>query len=298
MALARFPAHPANPGVAFACLGLLELADLLCPGSEGWFEQQHGEQFALSTPGPGDPLTAVFDFLCACALERWVPPGQAPSPAPASSGRRRNARAPALQVRDVAGSTGDMAFPADPRQSDDKAWPLRLRTDGVAVLLSCWCDGSSRGDDFKLFAGQQQAHVIAAQMLQHIRDLWQQSRQELRADPFMAIPLGGGSFKLDARKAWTALDAGYSPDKQGHLVQASPVVELLGAIGLEHARPARQDNGDYLYGVWYAPAPPVLARAALGAAWVGLPVRHYRFALSRAGQNKVVTFAEEVGGDG
>src|SRR6476646_6115922 len=32
---------PANPGQFFACCGLLELADRLWPGAEGWFAGHH-----------------------------------------------------------------------------------------------------------------------------------------------------------------------------------------------------------------------------------------------------------------
>ena len=38
-----------NPGQFFACCGLLELADRLWPGAEGWFEEGH---FAFLVKGP------------------------------------------------------------------------------------------------------------------------------------------------------------------------------------------------------------------------------------------------------
>src|SRR5438093_13336327 len=36
----RIPVDLTNPGQFFACCGLLELADRLWPGAEGWFEPQ------------------------------------------------------------------------------------------------------------------------------------------------------------------------------------------------------------------------------------------------------------------
>jgi CRISPR-associated protein Csx14 len=70
-----------------------------------------------------------------------------------------------------------------------------------------------------------------------IRQLWDERRDELLATPFHALCPMGGSFNFDARCAWTPLDAGYSPDEQDQKVFGSPVVELLAACGLEHARP-------------------------------------------------------------
>src|SRR5947199_155278 len=37
----RINVAPSNPGQFFDCCGLLELADRLWPGAEGWFEQRY-----------------------------------------------------------------------------------------------------------------------------------------------------------------------------------------------------------------------------------------------------------------
>src|SRR5262249_3998657 len=44
----RIAVDPTNPGQFFACCGLLELADRLWPGAEGWFE---GPNFLLACAG-------------------------------------------------------------------------------------------------------------------------------------------------------------------------------------------------------------------------------------------------------
>ena len=36
----QIPVDLTNPGQFFACCGLLELADRLWPGAEGWFEKR------------------------------------------------------------------------------------------------------------------------------------------------------------------------------------------------------------------------------------------------------------------
>jgi len=58
----RIPLDPHNPGLFFACCGLFEVAELLLPGGQAWFED-HGRTFRLQTgaalppnsPGLADP---------------------------------------------------------------------------------------------------------------------------------------------------------------------------------------------------------------------------------------------------
>jgi CRISPR-associated protein Csx14 len=102
----------------------------------------------------------------------------------------------------------------------------------------------------------------------------------------------GGSFNFDPRGAWTAIDAGYSPNDQKHQVVASPVVEFLAAWGLENARPDEFETRKVRYAAWGVPLVPILARAALCGSISTLPLRRLRFELDMSGKNKVVTFAE------
>ncbi len=57
----RVNVDPTNPGQFFACCGLLELADRLWPGAEGWFEKGEfrlrpvdDEAHPLARPGAAD----------------------------------------------------------------------------------------------------------------------------------------------------------------------------------------------------------------------------------------------------
>jgi CRISPR-associated protein Csb3 len=275
MAQASIPVDLHNPGQVFACAGFLEAAHALFGPAEGGFDwTNEGEpRFALCSGCPINPVEAVLEFLAEARLQRLAPQGYS----------------------DGWGGDGPLCvsttFPA-PRP-DGKALPLRLKREGQWLDVTHWCDESSR-KPFKLFAGQQRSAVIASQMRDALRGLWKARQLELTKDPFgVTVPLGGSSFKMDARKSWTTIDAGYSPDEQAHDVEASPVVELLASVGLEHARPEVLEGGEMRYGVWKGLLPPVLARAALGGARVGVPIRLFRFTLDKSGQNKVVTFAEE-----
>jgi CRISPR-associated protein Csx14 len=228
-------------------------------------------------------------------VKRLAPLGYA-DPAPKKSqGRKRRGKQAASDEGDHATGDGELhlieTFPAP--EADCRALPLRFERNGYVLDVSHWCDESSR-KPFKLFAGQQRSAAIAQQMLAGVKWLWNECRGDLTNDPLgLTVPLGGSSFKFDARKAWTTIDAGYSPDEQKHAVAASPVVEILAAIGLEHARPDEFEPGKVRYGAWKGLLPPALARPVLGGARVGVPMRIFRFTFHFAGKNKVVTFAEE-----
>jgi CRISPR-associated protein Csx14 len=191
--------------------------------------------------------------------------------------------------------------------------PIKLGGGNRPVVdLGHWADGSSR-ESFKLYAGNRSADRIARAMLKGVRkkatrkqkaigqlgdlktkglaQLWEEDRSALIEAPFDVLTPMGGSFNFDPRGAWTAIDAGYSPNEHRHAIQASPVVEFLAAWGLEHARPVKFGERQVRYATWGVSLPPMLARAALAGGLTTIPSRRFHFELS--GKNKVVTFAQE-----
>jgi CRISPR-associated protein Csx14 len=296
MAQASIPVDLFNPGQVFACMGFLEAAEVLLGHAEGGFDwtNESEARFEVRAGGAESPVEAVLEFLVRAQRERLAPEGY-PDPPTKSQSKKKGSKQPANN--EANDPTGDgpvrlvATFPA--REAEHLALPLRFTQDGHDLDVTHWCDASSR-NSFKLFAGQQRSAAIAHQMLAAVSKLWNGRRRELMSDPLgLTVPLGGSSFKFDARKAWTAIDAGYSPDEQTHGVEASPVVEMLAAIGLEHARPDEFETREVRYGCWKGLLPPALARPALGGARVGVPIRMFRFTLDLAGKNKVVTFAQE-----
>jgi CRISPR-associated protein Csx14 len=128
-----------------------------------------------------------------------------------------------------------------------------------------------------------------------IQTLWAERRAALLERPFDVLTPMGGSFNFDARGGWTALDAGYSPNDQRHGVAASPVVEMLAAVGLENARPelrGRSEGRRVRYAAWGERLGPLLARPSLAGCRFGVPLRVFEFKLALSGKNKVVNFAE------
>src|SRR5271163_2625185 len=65
---------PTNPGQFFACCGLLELADRLWPGAEGWFESI--DQFMLQTAGHETTIGPLCQQIVDCELVPLIPDGE------------------------------------------------------------------------------------------------------------------------------------------------------------------------------------------------------------------------------
>ena len=271
MGTSDIPVDLANPGQVFACLGFLEAADVLCGPAEGGFRCAAEECFVLAADGADDPVREVLAFLATAEVTAAAPAGwQTPD---------------GLDIRELDG------FPAP--EADKMALPLVLGGDnGPDIPLGHWADGSSR-ESFKLYAGNRSAVKIASDMIALIAALWRDRRDEVVRDPLNTLCAMGGSFNFDPRGAWTAIDAGYSPNEHRHKVAASPVVEVLAAWGLEHARPMEVGRRRVGYAAWQELLPPVLARAVLSGVATAIPVRRFTFDLALSGKNKVVQFAVE-----
>ena len=66
------PVDLTNPGQFFACCGLLELADRLWPGAEGWFTDM-GQEFNIAG---GGALSELSNAIMNCEMESLMPPDQ------------------------------------------------------------------------------------------------------------------------------------------------------------------------------------------------------------------------------
>jgi CRISPR-associated protein Csx14 len=287
-----------NPGQVFACLGFLEAADMLLGEAEGGFDwsDERNVTFVLRAGKNRNPFEVVLQFLSQAEVVDVEP-----ATWPAERSHRSVTR---------------LEFPAPLDtfwNKQDKKWtrtalPVELVNGSIRVSIGHWADGSSR-NSFKLYSGNRSACSIATAMISGkrvrpkkgqnvgnpetmgIAQLWEERRATLASHPFEPTAMGG-SFNFDPRGAWTAIDAGYSPNEHDHWVAASPVVELLCAWGLEHARPDEVETRTVRYVVWGTLLPPMLARVALCGGLSTISLKHFRFELGMSGENKVVTFAE------
>jgi CRISPR-associated protein Csx14 len=319
MAAAIIPVDLLNPGQVFACLGFLEAAEVLLGDAEGGFDwsEEGNERFALTAKSERNPFEEVLEFLVESEPARWGPNGYADPPT--KKGESDGQDDESDSADEAPADEGAPALDLEPtfyaKEGDRMALPIRMGGGNRPVVeLGHWADGSSR-NSFKLYAGNRSADRIARAMLRGVRkkvtakqrakgqlgelktrgvlQLWEEERAALVRAPFDVLTPMGGSFNFDPRGAWTAIDAGYSPNRHKHAIQASPVVEFLAAWGLEHARPVEFGVRLVRYATWGLRLPPMLARTALCGALRAVPSRRFRFELDLSGKNKVVTFAQE-----
>ena len=306
MAESTIPVDLSNPGQVFACLGLLEAADLLLGGGVGGFVPSVGTDtfFRLRANGEEDPLRASLAFLVAPAAEVMAisPTDWWPAGLPRESEDPKEARRIEKARREVGEHVASDVFPSR-SPATGTGMPVRIRaTNGNQVTFQHWADGSNRSP-FKLYSGNRSALDIMRAMIRGTQDtygvtrLWESRRDEVIERPFDVLTPMKGSFNLDPRGGWTALEAGYSLDSQEHQIAASPVVEVFAAWGMENARPRDLGTRKVGYAVWGTPLPVILARAALAGDIRLEPTRWFEFALALSGKNKVTTFAREVGSD-
>jgi CRISPR-associated protein Csx14 len=321
MARAEIPVDLFNPGQVLACLGFLEAADFLLCDAEGGFDwtRDGKETFALTAGGKRNPFETVLEFLAEAEVKALAPPGWRPKEKqkkePTNDKERKKQEKERKKLEnDLLNLVRTPCMPSRAPETT-AALPIRIRgaCDGKerSFLLTHWADTAAGRNDFKLYAGNRSALSIAIAMIagtraepdesqnvgdvdtRGVKQLWEESRATLIEAPLDVLTPMGGSFNFDPRGAWTAIDAGYSPNEHKHAVEASPVVEVLAAWGLEHARPIEFRVRQVRYAAWGLGLPPILARAALAGGLVAIPLRRFRFELGLSGKNKVVTFAQE-----
>ncbi|MCC7409727.1 MAG: type I-U CRISPR-associated protein Cas8c [Phycisphaeraceae bacterium] len=248
-----------NPGQFFACCGLLELADRLWPGAEGWFD---GNCFHI-TGSSECSLGSLLDNLAASTVANTMTPTQ-------------NARLEAL-----AGMTKKQRE-ATPGLDDEKKLLESLRRElpivfaGAIVFLIDWfCDEFGGGSRFKTWAGQQSVLDIARAMHSEVTcmaqnadpSLWRNARDiDL---PFnFDSDLGGQGSGIDIGFVFDALAGSETTRIKG---TCRPALELLCFVGLQRFRPReipRQNR--FVFNTWHCPLPPSVASAVVcGAVSVG-----------------------------
>ena len=287
MAESSIPVDLFNPGQVFACLGFLEAADVLCGDAEGGFDwsDEAEVRFCLRARGDENPFEAVLEFLARAEVKAVAPQGWRPKKEPTED------KAKERLEEELCRQEQSEVFPAASPETSS-ALPIQIANSKKRIVLRHWADGSSR-NEFKLYAGNRSALGIATAMQEGISQIWKEQQNNLIERPFGITTPMAGSFNFDPRGAWTAIDAGYSPNDQKHQVAASPVVEILAAWGLENARPDEFETRRVRYAAWGLALPAVLARVALVGGVAVVPMKRFRFELDMSGKNKVITFAEQ-----
>jgi len=295
VAEAVIPVDLLNPGQVFACIGFVEAADVLLGDAEGVFDwsDRSSVVFRVRSNGEVSPIVRVLQFLECCEARAIAPEGSASlkgwldswGPRPEQIDRGRG-----------------YPFP-DPRTP---ATLVCVLSDGThSIVLDHWGDATSR-DNAKFWAGSR--GYPGASLARDALDLVRGRATQAAHDPFALSAPQSSSFRLDWRRDYIPIDAGFSLNAHDDIAaQGFPLVELLGALGLSYARPKRPNRRDKLVydyaaigrenrheSTWF---PLPILRAALGVAALPFPMRRFRMFLNWPGQEgqarSITTVTEE-----
>lgn len=278
MAESKIPVDLFNPGQVFACLGFMELADVLLGDAEAGFDWSDRAQavFHLSATGEKNPFEEVLEFLKTATVKPARPAG-VDGPWPQDAVETEAFPAPLSELQD---STS--------KKLTKRALPVLFEADGQKINISNWLEGDGC-QALKLFAGQQ----VAAKLMRNVLNgdatkpgtIGVKQLAPQPDDPFKTGPVGG-RFGYDSRGAWDAINTGSSLDEQGATLLISPAVEALAAIGLEHVRPEFLSTYEIRYAVWQGKVPVSLARVLFTQPHGLVPRGHFRCFRSHLGDDK------------
>jgi CRISPR-associated protein Csx14 len=286
MAEASIPVDLLNPGQVFACLGVMEAAERLLGDAAGGFDWGNPAdvRFHLRAAGEENPVAAVLAFLAAAEVRSLAPAGSDLSTA--KWGVPTDCLRP------------DQPFPC-PLPSSPATLPARLVAPGRPMLaFDHWGDAMSATgrDNVKFWAGS--GGYPGAALLRDALDLVRQrlTTPEALAAPFALSAPQSSSFRFDWRRDYIPMDVGFSPNAHAAMVMLGyPLVEILAALGLSHARPERANKLQYRYAVPGGRAlPPALLRTALGTTVPPFPQRFFTMHLGWPGQENQARCITEV----
>lgn len=277
MGKASIPVDLANPGQVFACLGFVEAADILLGEAWGGFDWRHDVRFRLESTGAENPVEHVLRFLEEAEVVSLAPPG--------SDNRTEKWGIDTVSVRSRVFPFGDPQSPA--------TLPACLRNPaGKSIVIDHWGDETWR-DNVKFWAGS--GGYPGVGLVRDALDLVRGRTADHVDDPFSLPAEQSSSFRFDWRRDYVPIDAGFSPNAHGDVtMRGYPVVELMAAIGVTHARPLRplrHDKLNYSYGVAGVSGnelyDPIFLRATLGASqplFPGMPFRRFGMRMNWPGQ--------------
>jgi len=261
---------PTNPGQFFACCGLLELADRLWQGAEGWFELQ---QFCLQPVADEKQPTAtpagLIDQLARCRVTNSMTDAQLGRLAELSKMKaKERAKSDELEVE-------KKALDSLRRES-----PIRLHAP-FNLLIDWFVDERAGGSRFKTWAGQQSVIDITEGMHRPLLSgVWNETPPNAWLSRSVSADDLPFNFDSGLSGQGSALDAGFSFDAFGFKMPSRPLLELAAFVGLQRFRPMPVPNENlYRFDLWPIPLlPPAASAAACGAA-VGINARRYEFRL-------------------
>jgi CRISPR-associated protein Csb3 len=247
---------PTNPGQFFACCGLLELADRLWPGTEGWFEKR---AFCVECAGT---LTKVLDDLVDCHLTNTMTEAQ--------HARFKEISAMSVKLRQNTPGV----------ENEYKVLDKLLREASIvlrapfSITLDWFADDYAGGSRLKTWAGRQSVLDISTSMKDALKpSSWRNEKCLTFSATKCGLPF---NFDSDLGGQGGANDVGFSFDPLAGSTltriesMARPALELLAFIGLQRFRPGEvKGENRFLYTAWNRPLP---IEVAMPAACGALPI--------------------------
>ena len=258
----RIPVELTNPGQFFACCGLLELADRLWPGAEGWFEADH---FCIRSDSAA--FLPLMDSIRASRVGNTMTPEQLARLALPKKQRQETA-----QLEDEQKALESLRREA----------PIVLHGN-TSLRIDWFRDDDSGGSRFKTWAGRQSVLDIASAMkdgmdaagIETEPALWKSARG-------VGLPF---NFDSDLGGQGSALDIGFSfdalTDSETTRIEGTckPALELLSFVGLQRFRPREMSRQNrFVYVAWNQPL-PLVAASAVACQAVTLSAPAYEFRL-------------------
>ncbi len=256
----RIAVEPTNPGQFFACCGLMELADRLWPGTEGWFELSP-MAFCLRPLSESANGTAerLIDEISRCRLTNAMTNTEVQR-------LEELSKMKAKEREKVAGLD-------DEKKTLEKRWredPIIFHAP-INLLVDWFLDDQAGGNRFKTWAGQQSVLDIAAAMKKPLADgRW----TGIAPEDWLGLSAGDEcvpfNFDSDLAAQASAIDLGFSVDPLKSIdpermrSRTRPMIELAAFIGLQRFRPFAVSNDNrYRFWLWTEPLLPEVARAAV-----------------------------------
>jgi CRISPR-associated protein Csb3 len=246
----RVAVDPTNPGQFFACCGLLELADRLWPGAEGWFA--HGDrEFCIAC---GGTLVALLDALTNADINSSLTDHELKR-----LGTLLSANKSTLSSADAEEKARLSALWKAERLHLSKPFDL---------WIDWWFDEKTGGKAMKTWAAKQLVLDMARPMNRAMRSpKW----REGVADDALTRPANVDAvpFYFDAHANWqsTPRDVGFGLYTLRNDIKTDgntrPLLELAAFFGIQRFRPATKPGKKLLiYTTWPIPLPVVAASVA------------------------------------
>jgi CRISPR-associated protein Csb3 len=266
----RVRVDPSNPGQFFACCGLLELADRLWDGAEGWFEGQ-GPYFLLRPTQVTSDVVAskLIKEFARCSLTNTMTEVQL---------QRRDELSSMPKKRRETISTLEAE-----KKALDALWreaPVVLH-EPFNIRVDWFVDERAGGETFKTWAGQQSVVEIARGMKASLQgEVWSTTSSEDWLEKSTNSDCLPFNFDSDLGSMGSDRDVGFSFDPLGIQVRTRPLVELCAFIALQRFRPARlATENRYRFSLWFDPLVPEIAAPAACSLFESPRSRAFEFRL-------------------